>query len=166
MSEQYHEMYEELGMDVELHEEVLAAIAQSFEECVLSQQGRPEGMAYFDGLVEAVDVVPTLLECAGLPVPRHLQGRSFRPMLENRTAEGRRSALAEMTGWKTLRIEGFRYVVEASGRESLYDLARDPVGYHDVASEPAYAAVLAEVRHELLRRLIERERPIPRTWPY
>ena len=76
------------------------------------------------------------------------------------------SALTEMAGWKTLRAEGFRYLTEASGKESLYDLTEDPEGYHNVIDNPAYASVLAEMRRELIRRLIERERPLPRVWAY
>ena len=34
-------------------------------------------------LVEGVDLVPTLLECAGIPTPYHLQGRSFRALLQD-----------------------------------------------------------------------------------
>jgi arylsulfatase A-like enzyme len=116
--------------------------------------------------VEAVDLVPTLLECAGIPAPGHLQGSSFLPLLRGEMGEGRRSALTEMTGWKTLRTEGFRYVVEADGRETLFDLSSDPGRYHDVSGDLSYVSTLAELRHELLRRLIERERPIPRIWPY
>ena len=144
----------------------------------------PEGIAApgrtVHAIVEAVDVVPSLLECAGIPVPHHLQGRSFLSVLENRAAEGRTdapghtsapertsapgrtSALAEMTGWKTLRTEEYRYVVDSGGEEWLYDLSQDPEGYRNVAHEPAHRSVLAEVRCELLRRLIERERPRPR----
>jgi arylsulfatase A-like enzyme len=117
-------------------------------------------------LVEAIDLLPTLLECAGIPVPYHLQGRSFLPLLRGKVEQGRRSALTEGMGWKTLRVEGFRYVVGADGKEMLYDLDLDPGGYRDVAHEPAYASTLVEVRHELLMRLLERERPIPRVWPY
>jgi len=118
------------------------------------------------GLIEAVDVVPALLECAGIPVPYYVQGRSFMPLLENQATEGRRSALTEMTRWKTLRAERLRYVVEADGSEMLYDLTQDPDGYHNVAADPAYASALAELRHELLRRLLERERLTPRAWTY
>ncbi len=53
MSHQYTEMYEQLGMNVELHGQMIEAIHDSFERQVLSQQGRPEGMEHFDGLVEA-----------------------------------------------------------------------------------------------------------------
>ena len=31
--------------------------------------------------------------------------------------------------WKTLRVEGLRYVVDASGAEALFDLERDPLAY-------------------------------------
>ncbi len=53
MSERHHAMYEELGMDVACHEQMVRSIHDSFERCVLGQTDRPEGMAYFDSLVEA-----------------------------------------------------------------------------------------------------------------
>jgi arylsulfatase A-like enzyme len=117
-------------------------------------------------LVESVDILPTLLGCAGIPIPYHLQGSSLLPALENRSLESRASALTEMAGWITLRTERYRYVAEADGSEMLYDLAVDPHGYHDVAGEPASAPTIAALRHELLKRLIARERPLRRTWPY
>jgi arylsulfatase A-like enzyme len=117
-------------------------------------------------IVEAVDVLPTLLECAGLPVPRRLQGRSFLPLLENRPTVKRTAALTEGEGWKTLRTDAFRYVVETNGREALYDLHQDPRGYRDVISDPAFTPTLAQMRHHLLRRLLESERPRRRAWAY
>lgn len=36
-----------------------------------------------DALVELVDVYPTLCELAGLPLPDHLEGSSFKPLLAN-----------------------------------------------------------------------------------
>lgn len=119
-------------------------------------------------IVEAVDVVPTLLECAGIQAPPHLQGRSLAPLLagDEAAARGRDSALMEHAGWKNLRTRRHRYVVEAGGKEALYDLARDPGEYTDLAGDPAQAGALAELRGRLLQRLIERERPLPRIWPY
>jgi arylsulfatase A-like enzyme len=117
-------------------------------------------------LIEAVDLVPTLLECAAIPAPYHLQGRSFKRLLAESEHTPRRSALTEMAGWKTLRTDRYRYVVQADGEESLFDLDRDPDGYHNVAADTGRAEALAYHRHELLIRLVERERPIPRVWPY
>jgi arylsulfatase A-like enzyme len=132
----------------------------------------PAGIARprrIDDLVEAVDLVPTLLECAGIPVPGVLQGQSFASCLLDSDPSSyipRRAALTEGRGWKTLRLSNARYVVEADGRETLYDLETDPEAYHDVAADPAYSGTLSLARHTLLRRLIQRERPRPRVWPY
>jgi len=117
-------------------------------------------------IVEAVDVVPTVLTCAGLPVPRTLQGTSLVPGLAHDTQPDDGLGLTEYTGWKSLRAPGFRYVSEANGTERLFDLEKDPMEYHDVAADPAYADRLAEMRRLLLRRLIAMERPHERTWPY
>jgi arylsulfatase A-like enzyme len=119
-------------------------------------------------IVEAVDLVPTILECAGLQIPPHLQGRSLAGVLADEAGAetGRDAALMEHTGWKTLRTPQFRYRVEADGREALFDLATDHGEYHDVAEHPAYAATVAGLRRRLLQRLLARERPLPRTWTY
>ena len=117
-------------------------------------------------MVEAVDVIPTLLQAAAIPVPPHLQGRSFLSVLEHAAIPPRSSALTEGDGWKSLRMEDLRYVAEVDGGESLFDLSDDPRGYHDVADDPACAEALGEARRELIRRLIEKERPLPRAWAY
>ena len=117
-------------------------------------------------LVEGVDIVPTLLECAAIPMPPRLQGRSLLPQLRGQVAQTRESALTEMDGWKALHTSDFRYIVWGDGRELLFDLNAPCGEYHDVAALPENAPKLAEFRHELLRRLIERERPLDRVWPY
>jgi arylsulfatase A-like enzyme len=117
-------------------------------------------------LVEAVDLVPTLLDLAGIQTPPWIQGRSLLPVLHGGSDSLRGSALTEMTGWKSLRMRGLRYVAHADGTELLFDLERDPGGYQDVAGWAEYQTSLAQARWELIRRLIERERPLPRTWAY
>lgn len=42
-----------------------------------------------DALVESIDLLPTLLELAGVPVPRGLQGRSLGPILRGEAQEHR-----------------------------------------------------------------------------
>ncbi len=118
------------------------------------------------GLVEGVDVLPTLLECAGIPVPGTLQGQSLRPALRDEEWSGRPGALTEMDGWKTLRTSGYRYVLEADGREQLYDLREDPQAYCDLSSDSAHATLVAHLRHQLLVHQLQSERPLPRVWPY
>ena len=118
-------------------------------------------------ILEAVDVLPTLLEAAAIQVPPTLQGRSFFPLLVGRAGySARESALTEHHGWQTLRTDRYRYLIEAGGREGLWDLS-DPTGaYRDIAAEPEMAPVLSAHRHRLLQRHLQQERPLPRTWPY
>jgi arylsulfatase A-like enzyme len=72
----------------------------------------------------------------------------------------------EATQGKSLRTDRFRYVARTDGREELYDMNKDLGEYFNVAADPAYATALSEVRAELIRRMIQMERPIPRIWPY
>ncbi|MCB0064168.1 MAG: sulfatase-like hydrolase/transferase [Caldilineaceae bacterium] len=117
-------------------------------------------------IVEAVDVVPTLLDCTGIPTPPHLQGESLYPLLRGQTGRRRNAALTEFSGWKVLRTVNARYIAHAHGRESLFDLTAPWGEYRDLASDPAYAATLAHMRQLLITRLLEMERPLARVWPY
>jgi len=119
-----------------------------------------------DGIVESVDVIPTLLDYCAIPIPCHLQGRSLRGLIEGTENEGRRSALTELTGIRILRTERNRYIAHADGREQLYDLEADFGEYHDLAGDPAFAATLAGARAELIRHMLEIQRPTPRAWCY
>lgn len=119
-----------------------------------------------DTIVEAVDVLPTILETAMIPIPPALQGRSLWPLLRGEASAHSGTALTEHHGWKTLRTDGYRYLVEVSGREYLFDLAADPDELEDVAAQPEHATALAEHRRLLLQRLITRERPRARAWTY
>lgn len=50
---EYHQMWNNLGLDVELHQEILESIERNFTEQVLSQKNRPEKMIYFDGVIHS-----------------------------------------------------------------------------------------------------------------
>lgn len=116
--------------------------------------------------IEAVDVLPTLLDYTGIQVPPHLSGRSFYGLLEGTSYTPRQSALTEFAGWKTLRTERFRYLIHSDGREMLWDLEHDPGGYRNVATDQDYIEILTEHRHLLLQRVLQAEHPLPRQWPY
>ncbi len=117
-------------------------------------------------IVEAVDIVPTLLELAGIQIPPFLQGESLAPLLAGSAERNKASALTEGAGWKSLRSENFRYLAHADGRENLWDMREDPGAYHDVAGSADYQAALTECRHLLLTRLLVMERPLTRSWIY
>ena len=119
-----------------------------------------------DDVTEALDVLPTLLECAGVPVPPAVQGTSLLPVLQGGDSLGPAAAVTEARGWKALRTARYRYVCESNGDEHLWDLDNDPGEYHDVAHHLTYQEDLAELRRVLLTRVIANERVLPRVWNY
>lgn len=116
-------------------------------------------------IVEAVDIVPTLLELAGIQVPPSLQGRSLVSLLHEHDTVPQ-TALMEGNGWKNLRTQRYRYLIHADGTEALWDTQYDPGEYRNVVHDPAYKDAVAECRHLMLKRLLEMEQPQPRTWVY
>lgn len=47
----YREMWKELGLDLESHDQLLGAVGQMYGDMYLSQHSRPEGMSYIDFVV-------------------------------------------------------------------------------------------------------------------
>jgi uncharacterized sulfatase len=109
------------------------------------------------GLAEQVDIYPTLCELAGLPLPKHLQGRSLKSMLDAPEAKSREIAISTMiaTHTKTLghsiRTDAFRYISwdEGRGGEQLYDLRTDPDELHNLAARPMQAERMTRMRQRL-----------------
>jgi choline-sulfatase len=117
-----------------------------------------------DRLVNAgLDLLPTLLDFAGVPVPQELPGRSLRPLaLGQMVSEWRDCVVVEddmeqglSTGdfqavaqGRMIRSERFKYCVYDHGtrRESLVDLEADPGETRNLAGDPEYRKVLLEQR--------------------
>jgi benzoyl-CoA reductase/2-hydroxyglutaryl-CoA dehydratase subunit BcrC/BadD/HgdB len=54
MSKEYIDMWRELGLDLESHDQLLSVLGQAYGDIFLSQKNRPEGMKYFDFVVSEV----------------------------------------------------------------------------------------------------------------
>lgn len=121
-----------------------------------------------------VELLPTLLDFAGVAQPAALPGRSLRPMLRGETVAdwpeevvvqndmtqaGIVDGSVPMTPGRMIRTDRYKYCVYAYGdqRESLVDLVEDPGELNDLARDPAFRPVLLEMR-ERLRRFGERHR--------
>ena len=118
------------------------------------------------GLIEGVDVLPTLLESVGISVPEKLQGRSFFSSLVDGDWNGRPTVKTEMDGWKTLRNHTHRYILSKNGSEQLYYLPEDPRAYFNCAEDTSQKDSLTDMRLQLLLHELESERPLQRVWPY
>jgi len=104
-----------------------------------------------------IDVAPTLLDYAGLPVPAEMQGRSLRPLVEKAEVRAWRTdffyehhfgpkIIPPSEGVRNERWKYVRYVNESPVIEELFDLKRDPLEARNLAGEPKHAAMLTEMR--------------------
>src|SRR5690606_29323815 len=112
---------------------------------LISQHGRRGRVE--SGIVEAVDIVPTILELAGVPIPRQCQGRSLAEALRGNDARGRDGAVVESEGWRAWRSDTHRYILRADGGESLFDLTVPWGECQDIAEDASQHEVLARMRH-------------------
>jgi iduronate 2-sulfatase len=83
-----------------------------------------------DALTELIDVYPSLCELAGVPVPSHVQGRSFLPLLKDPTQPWKTQAISRFTNGDTIRTNDFRFTEYTSGQSEhfarmLYDHRTD-----------------------------------------
>jgi arylsulfatase A-like enzyme/predicted Zn-dependent protease len=92
-------------------------------------------------VVSLVDVMPTVLEMAGLPVPPQVQGESLLPFFFRPEDDPDRYAYSETYyprfhyGWSELRgFQNKRYKLIIAPQKELYDLAADADETKDLAS--------------------------------
>ncbi|NOZ24031.1 MAG: sulfatase [Planctomycetes bacterium] len=104
-----------------------------------------------------VDIAPTILELAGVPVPNTVQGHSLRPLLDGRRVDWREDFLCEhlwkvkmiprCEGVRTGRWKYIRYIAENPVYEQLFDLQTDPLEETNLAGDPRYQSTLRELRN-------------------
>ncbi len=100
--------------------------------------------------VSTLDLFPTLNELCALPALATLEGRSLVPLLKNPVLEWSLPALTTHgPGNHALRSERWRYIRYADGGEELYDHETDPNEWHNLATKPEFAPVIAELAQSL-----------------
>ncbi len=116
----------------------------------MPHRGTPTG-----GVVETLDLYPTLLDLAGLKSNVELAGESIRPLLENPTHPGKDAALGYWHNRRTLRTERYRFTRYENGGIELFDHATDPYETQNIADQhPKLVASLnlqLDLQHPKLR---------------
>jgi arylsulfatase A-like enzyme len=86
-------------------------------------------------MVLNIDLAPSLLEAAGLPVPENMQGESFVPILKSEASRGRKAWLYEyfkdfpynVPGINAVRTESHIYIEYAGSKKpELFNVMDDP----------------------------------------
>ncbi len=128
-----------------------------------------------------IDVAPTLLEIAGLPIPPWMQGHSFLPLLEGKETSWRDAFLyeyyeypAEHCAMKHRGIRTARWKLihfwEQPEEWELYDLQQDPDEMKNLIGRREYEKLIRDLRSRLesLRREtgdVDPPGPIPLAQP-
>ncbi len=96
--------------------------------------------------VDFMCIYPTLCDLAGLPRPSHLEGVSIRSLLEDPKAKWDRAAVTTFhKDNHSIRSETWRYIRYADGSEELYNHDNDPYEWTNLAKDPQYASVKADL---------------------
>lgn len=127
-----------------LHEEVLRV------PLILSVPGMSRN-AKSNQLVELIDIYPTLVEMAGLSIPKHVQGTSLKPLLKDpQKKEPIKEGAYSFAGSGTsLRIPGWHYAYYKNGDEELYDMQKDPNQFTNLAKSNQHQEQLLKLRKTL-----------------
>lgn len=127
----------------------------------LSVPDLPKGQTT-NALFEFVDIYPALSELSGLPVPHHVKGDSFVPLMNNPGQAWKKAALCQYPRSQnrkgyTMKTDQYRYTEWATrdgNREilarELYDHATDPAESINVVEDPVYQTIepdLAAMMH-------------------
>jgi arylsulfatase A-like enzyme len=117
--------------------------------------------------LNTVDIMPTLLSLAGLPVPAEVEGTDLGDALRGKSgAPENEGALMMGTGataifedgheWRAFRTKRYTYAVYRADRsELLFDNRADPPQMKNLAADPACGALKAELREKMFAKMGE-----------
>ncbi|HJZ55582.1 MAG TPA: sulfatase [Gemmataceae bacterium] len=136
--------------------------------------GVKKGGSKNGNIVSNLDLAPTFLEAAGVPVPQEVQGRSLVPLLKGQVpADWRKSfyyhyyeypgphSVHRHYGVVTDRYKLVHFYEPGVDYWELFDLQKDPKELTSVYEKPEYAEVKKELTDELARLRKELKVPDP-----
>jgi arylsulfatase A-like enzyme len=113
-----------------------------------------------DALVQNLDFAPTLLDYAGVPIPKDMQGQSFRKLASGKENKWRDAVYYTYYEYPSIHMVKRHYGIRTSRYKlihfyydvdewELYDLQKDPGELTNVYNDPAYAPVVATMKKKL-----------------
>ncbi|HEY9868492.1 MAG TPA: sulfatase-like hydrolase/transferase, partial [Candidatus Obscuribacterales bacterium] len=160
---------------------------QSYHIPLIVRDPRPSGArgVVVDAFTEAVDIMPTVLEWLGAPVPAECDGRSLLPWLEGRSPEQWRDCVhweydfrdprtqeaeqalglaSDQCTLNVIRDRRYKYVHFAGLPALFFDLEEDPMEFRNRAQDNGYQSLVLEYAQKLLSlRMTHAERTLANT---
>jgi arylsulfatase A-like enzyme len=140
-----------------------------------------EGGGQIQELVSLIDLPPTLLDAAGLPVPPEMQGRSIMPLARREATDWPEEVfvqISEAQVGRAARTRRWKYCVDAPGKSGrddagsdhyveqyLYDLQVDPYELNNLIGLESHRPVADKMRERLIRRMVEAGETAPAVEP-
>lgn len=122
-------------------------------------------------MVSLLDLPPTLLDAAGIPVPEQMGGRSLLPLLRGCSDDWPAEVfiqISESQVGRAIRSRRWKYAVTAPDKDGwddmdsdvyheteLYDLLADPNELHNRAGCESHRGAADVLRSRLIRRMVE-----------
>jgi len=127
--------------------------------------------AVSEQMVLNVDFAPTFLDYAGVAIPGDMQGKSLRPLLEGEPPSEWRTSMyyryyeelgaplaSNVQQHWGVRNDRYKLIYFNKLKEwELFDLQADPDELNNVYNDPAYAAVVSELKEEIICQQAELE---------
>ncbi len=148
---------------------------ESFQIPLIIRDPSPEADASRGGIVEqfteTIDVMPTILQWVGAPVPRACDGRSLLPFLQGQVPDDCRSEVHYEFDFRTsfgnsgqtvlnllpdhcslavIQDQRYKYVHFDALPSLFFDLEADSGQFHNCATDPAYAPLVLEYAQKML----------------
>jgi len=114
------------------------------------------------GLVESVDIYPTLTELAGLETPDHAHGSSFRAQLDDPGKPGKQAVFPRWRNADSIRTERYLYTEWRNKKREviarmLFDHEDDPRETKNLAEDAAYASLVEQLHEQLAAHILSVE---------
>lgn len=91
-----------------------------------------------EGVVELLDIYPTLCQLAGIPFPEQLEGTSMLPQLQNPEQDVKRAAYTRWRNGVSVTTPDFTYTEWDNNQRMLFDLRKDPGENINIVENPEY----------------------------
>jgi len=109
-----------------------------------------------DDLVGLVDLMPTLCDLCGVPIPGAVEGHSLVPLMLDQVSVWRPTIFSEIgpeTNFSTMaRTKRFKYVYHMNGGspfEEFFDLRKDPWETKNEIDNPKYAGYILSLKSQI-----------------
>lgn len=118
--------------------------------------------ATYPHLVQAIDLLPTLLDLCGIKQYEGIQGSILSEAIKNNRPHNEYviSMLCHALRLRMIRTQSYKYWIQGR-QEFYYDLIADPTESNNLASDQSSYQKLSAARFALLKALINCEDPLP-----